>query len=60
MARDLEDFSHLALLEDVNACASEALTALEENRLADVRTNINALLDAVREEIDAIENRPPA
>jgi len=59
MARDLDDFSQLALLEDLNACGSEALTALEENRLADVRTNLRALLDAIREEIEAIEERPP-
>ncbi len=60
MARDLDDFSHLALLEDINACASDALDALAENRLDDVRFNLKALLDAVREEIDAIEQRPPA
>jgi len=59
MARDLDDFSQLALLEDLNAAGGEALTALEENRLADVRTNLRALLDAIREEIDAIEQRPP-
>jgi hypothetical protein len=59
MANDAADASHLPLLEDINACGSEALTALEENRLADVRTNIQALLDAVREAIDAIEQQPP-
>jgi hypothetical protein len=55
-----DDFSNLALLEDISACASEALTGLEESRLDDVRFNLKALLDAMREEIDAIEQRPPA
>ena len=43
------------MLEDVNAMASEALTALEENRLADVRTQLKAILDTVREVIDDAE-----
>lgn len=59
--RDMaDDFSNLALLEDINACASDALEALAENRLDDVRFNLKALLDTVREEIDAIEQRPLA
>jgi hypothetical protein len=59
MASDAVDTSHLSLLEDINAHGSDALTALEENRLADVRTNLRGLLDAVREAIDAIEREPP-
>ena len=43
------------MLEDLNAMASEALTALEENRLADVRTQLRAILDTVREAIDDAE-----
>jgi hypothetical protein len=55
MVNDADDTSHLPLLEDINAYGSDGLTALEENRLADVRTNLRGLLDAVREAIDAIE-----
>ena len=43
------------MLEDINAMASEALTALDENRLADVRTQLKAILDVVRETIDDAE-----
>jgi hypothetical protein len=32
--------------------ASEALTALDENRLADVRSQLKAILDVVREAIE--------
>ena len=55
MGNDATNISHLPLLEDINAYGSDALTALEENRLADVRTTLRGLLDAVREAIDAIE-----
>jgi hypothetical protein len=37
------------LLEDLNACGSEALAALEAGRLADCRTKIQAMLDVIRE-----------
>lgn len=43
-----------ALLEDVNACGSDALDALAENRLSDVRTNLTALLDAVRQALGEV------
>jgi hypothetical protein len=59
MANDAADTSHFPLLEDINAYGSDALSALEENRLADVRTNLRGLLDAVREAIDAVEQEPP-
>jgi hypothetical protein len=60
MANSPAAASHLPLLEDINAYGSDALTALEEHRLADVRTNLRGLLDAVREAIDAIEREPPS
>ena len=47
----------LALCEDANACASDALDALTENRLDDARFNLKALLDLVREAIGIIEAR---
>jgi hypothetical protein len=46
---------HTEMLEDINAMASEALTALEENRLADVRVQLRAILVMVREAIDDAE-----
>jgi len=46
---------HMEMLEDINAMASEALTDLEENRLADVRTQLRAILDMVREAADDAE-----
>ncbi len=46
----------LTLLEDLNACGSEALDTLRENRLGDVRQNIQALLDAVRDGISDLED----
>jgi hypothetical protein len=47
--------AYRVLLEDINACGSEALTALQDGRLSDVRTDIQALLDIVREAITEIE-----
>ena len=44
-----------ALLEDINACGSDALTALEAGNLAFVRTNVQALLDLTRETLGQIE-----
>jgi hypothetical protein len=46
---------HAEMLEDLNAMASEALTALDENRLADVRTQLKSILDMIREAIDDAE-----
>jgi hypothetical protein len=41
------------MAEDINACASDALDALTEGRYADCRTQIQAILDLVREVLAA-------
>jgi hypothetical protein len=46
---------HAEMLEDLNAAASEALTALDENRLTDVRTQLKAILGTIREATDDAE-----
>ncbi len=59
MPQDAPDAEWPTLLNDINACASDALDALREGRLADVRTQISAILDAVREAISDIEDAAP-
>jgi hypothetical protein len=43
---------HAEMLEHLNAMTSEALTARDENRVADVKTRLRDILDTVREAID--------
>jgi len=59
MAQDARDAYLATLVQDINACASDALDALREGRLADVRTQIQAILDAVGEAISDIEEPAP-
>jgi len=47
MPQDAPDAYLATLVQDINACASDALDALREGRLADVRTQLQAILDAV-------------
>ena len=59
MSQDARDAYLATLVQDINACASDALDALREGRLADVRTQIQAILDAVGEAISDIEEPAP-
>lgn len=52
----MDDADLLALLEDLNACASDALDALRANRLDDVGMNIKAMLDVIREKLDELDD----
>lgn len=51
----MTDAEFRAFLEDLNACGSDALEHLAHHRLADVRTNIQAILDNVREKLENLE-----
>ena len=59
MPQDAPDAYLATLVQDINACASDALDALREGRLADVRTQLQAILDAVGEAISDIEEPTP-
>lgn len=48
--------THREFLEDMNAIASEALSDLENGRYQSVRSNLSAILSAVREKIEEEEN----
>ena len=47
--------TELEFLEDMNACASEALEQLTTGRLDDARTTLKGLLDALSERLSAMD-----